>query len=216
MNALASRPGRSRFAACVRRFAARGCVRGGLSRWASGMLGPRCWPTVAGVLADCLSAHRETSRPNLSLVHSSRGGNARTHKQPSPVGAKSRGQSARKRRTLVMAAEIEGWRRAPPTLGMSHADIRRRTSAWSPLAGVPADWLSAHGEAPHPERSLVHARGVFLSLRSSPRSGGANCTACAHRHGASALTGKRLGAIFRSQRSQNGAFSLTMKISTNA
>jgi hypothetical protein len=96
-----------------------------------------------------------------------------------------------------MAAEREGWRRAPPTLGMSHADIRRRTSAWSPLAGVPADWLSAHGEAPHPERSLVHARGVFLSLRSSPRSGGANCTACAHRRGASALIGKRMGAIFR-------------------
>jgi hypothetical protein len=112
VNALALRPGRSRFAACVRRFAARGCVRGGLSRWASGMLGPRCWPTVAGVLADCLSAHRETSRPNLSLVHSSRGRNARTHKQPSPVGAKSRGQSARKRRTLVMAAEREGWRQA--------------------------------------------------------------------------------------------------------
>ena len=40
VNALAPRPGRSRFAACVRRFAARGCVRGGLSRWASGMLGP--------------------------------------------------------------------------------------------------------------------------------------------------------------------------------
>jgi hypothetical protein len=145
---------------------------------------PRHWPTVAGVLADCLSAHRETSRPNLSLVHSSRGRNARTHKQPSPVGAKSRGQSARKRRTLVMAAEIEGWRQAPPTLCMSHADISRRTSAWPPLAGVPADWLSAHGEAPHPERSLVHARGVFPSLRSSPRSGGANCMACAHRRGA--------------------------------
>jgi hypothetical protein len=160
------------------------------------MLGPRCWPTVAGVLADCLSAHRETSRPNLSLVHSSRGGNARTHKQPSPVGAKSRGQSARERRTLVMDAEREGWRRAPPTLCMSHADIRRRTSAWPPLAGVLADWLSAHGEAPHPERSLVHARGVFLSLRSSPRSGGANCTACAHHRGASALIGKRMWAIF--------------------
>ena len=48
-----------------------------------------------------------------------------------------------------MDAEREGWRRAPPTLCMSHADIRRRTSAWPPLAGVLADWLSAHGEAPH-------------------------------------------------------------------
>ena len=33
-----------------------------------------------------------------------------------------------------MAAEREGWRRAPPTLGMSNADIRRRPSAWLPLA----------------------------------------------------------------------------------
>ena len=31
VNALAPRPGRSRFAACVRRFATRGCVHGGLS-----------------------------------------------------------------------------------------------------------------------------------------------------------------------------------------
>jgi hypothetical protein len=182
VNALASRLGRSRFARRVRAFATRGCVRGGLLGWASGAAWPGAWPTFAGVLADCLSAHRETSRPNLSLVHSSRGRNARTHKQPSPVGAKSRGQSARKRRTLVMAAEREGWRRAPPTLGMSHADIRRRTRAWPSLAaGVPANRLSAHREAPHPERSLVHARGVFPSLRSSPRSGGADCTACAHR-----------------------------------
>ena len=42
-----------------------------------------------------------------------------------------------------MAAEREGWRQAPPTLGMSHADIRRRTSAWPSLAGVPANRLSA-------------------------------------------------------------------------
>jgi hypothetical protein len=134
VNALAYRPGRSRFAACVRRFATRFCVRGGLLEWASAVAWPGAWPTVAGVLADCLSAHRETSRPNLSLVHSSRGRNARTHKQPSPVGAKSRGESARKRRTLVMAAEREGRRRALPTVGISHADIRRRTRAWLPLA----------------------------------------------------------------------------------
>ena len=99
MSALAFRPGRSRCAACVRAFATRGCARGGLLGWASGEAGPSDWPPVAGVLADCLSAHRETSRPNLSLVHSSRGRNARTHKQPSPVGAKSRGQSARKHTT---------------------------------------------------------------------------------------------------------------------
>ena len=42
VNALASRPGRSRFAACVRAFATRGCVRGGLSRWASGV----AWPSA--------------------------------------------------------------------------------------------------------------------------------------------------------------------------
>ncbi len=86
------------------------------------------------------------ARPNFSLVHSSRGRNARTHEQPGPVGAKSRGQSARKRRTLVMAAEREGWRRAPPARGMFHADIRRWTSAWPPLACVPANRLSAHRE----------------------------------------------------------------------
>jgi hypothetical protein len=56
VNALASRPGRSRFAACVRAFAAMDCVRGGLSRWASGVDWPRCWPPVACVLADCLHA----------------------------------------------------------------------------------------------------------------------------------------------------------------
>ena len=60
VNALASRPGRSRLAACVRRFATRGCVRRGLSGWARGAACPRRWPTVARVLANCLSAHRET------------------------------------------------------------------------------------------------------------------------------------------------------------
>ena len=67
VNDLASRPQteitRSRFPACLRRFATRGCVRRGLSRWASAVARPRHWPTVAGVLADCLSMHRETSRP---------------------------------------------------------------------------------------------------------------------------------------------------------
>ena len=73
VNALASRPGRSRFAACVRRFATKGCVRGGLSGWASAVAWPSAWPTVAVVLANCLSAHRETARPERSLVHDSRG-----------------------------------------------------------------------------------------------------------------------------------------------
>jgi hypothetical protein len=86
VNALASRPGRSRFAACVRRFATRACVHEGLSGWASGGARPSAWPTLAGVLADCLSAHRETSRPEKSLVHGSRGRNARTHKQPRRFG----------------------------------------------------------------------------------------------------------------------------------
>ena len=58
------------------RFATRGCVRGGLLGWASGEVRPSVWPTVPGVPANCLSEHRETSRPDLSLVHSSRGRNA--------------------------------------------------------------------------------------------------------------------------------------------
>ena len=62
VNALATRPGRSRFAACVRRFATRVCVRGGVSGWASGVAWPSAWPTVAEVSPDCLSAHLETSR----------------------------------------------------------------------------------------------------------------------------------------------------------
>ena len=61
MNALASRPGRSRFAACVRRFATRGWVREGLPGWASGAALPSPWRPVAEVPPDCLSAHRETS-----------------------------------------------------------------------------------------------------------------------------------------------------------
>jgi hypothetical protein len=40
VNALASRLGRSRLAACVRAFATRGCVRGGLLEWARGEV---CW-----------------------------------------------------------------------------------------------------------------------------------------------------------------------------
>ena len=60
VNALASRPGRSRFAACVRAFATRGCVREGLSGWASAVASPSAWPTLAEVSPDCLSAHRET------------------------------------------------------------------------------------------------------------------------------------------------------------
>ena len=86
VNALASRPGRSRLAACVRLFATRGCVRGGLLGWASGEVRPSVWPTVARVLADCLSSHRETSRPEKFLVHDSRGRNVRTHEQPRRVG----------------------------------------------------------------------------------------------------------------------------------
>ncbi len=58
VNAPASRPGRSRFAARLRRFATRVCVCGGLWRWARGAACPRHWPTVAGVLADCLHALR--------------------------------------------------------------------------------------------------------------------------------------------------------------
>jgi hypothetical protein len=60
VNALALQPGRSRLAACVRAFGTRGCVRGGLLWWASAVARPRHWPTVAGVLEDCLSAHQET------------------------------------------------------------------------------------------------------------------------------------------------------------
>jgi hypothetical protein len=60
VNALASRPGRSRFAACVRAFATRGCVRGGLAGWVSAMAWPGVWPTLAKVSPSCLSGHRET------------------------------------------------------------------------------------------------------------------------------------------------------------
>jgi len=60
VNALASRPGRSRFAACVRAFATSGCVCGGLSGWASAAAWPSAWPTLAEVSPGCLSAHRET------------------------------------------------------------------------------------------------------------------------------------------------------------
>jgi hypothetical protein len=63
VNDLAHRPGRSRFAPCVRRFATRVCVRGGLSEWARGEVLPMRWPTVAATSAACLSEHRETSRP---------------------------------------------------------------------------------------------------------------------------------------------------------
>ena len=94
VNAPASRPGRSRFAACVGRFAARGCVREGLWGWASGVAWPGAWPTLAGVLTDCLSAHRETSRPEKSLVHYFRGRDARTHKQPRRFGQNPDGAEA--------------------------------------------------------------------------------------------------------------------------
>ena len=60
VNALTSRPGRSRLAACARAFAARGCVCGGLSRWASAVAWPSAWLTVAEVSPGCLSGHRET------------------------------------------------------------------------------------------------------------------------------------------------------------
>ena len=69
-------------------------MRGGLLGWASGEVRPSVWPTVARVLADCLSAHRETSRPEKSLVHGSRGRNARTHKQPRRSGQSPDGAEA--------------------------------------------------------------------------------------------------------------------------
>jgi hypothetical protein len=61
-------------------------VRGGLWSWDSGVASPSAWPTVAEGSLDCLSAHRETARPERSLVHDSQGRNARTHKQPRRFG----------------------------------------------------------------------------------------------------------------------------------
>ena len=82
------------------RFATRGCVRGGLLGWASGEVRPSVWPTVARVLADCLSSHRETLRPEKSLVHDSRGRNARTHRQPRRVGRNLDGAEGAERGSL--------------------------------------------------------------------------------------------------------------------
>ena len=98
VNALASQPGRSRFAACVRRFATRVCVRGGLPcfnlGWARGEAPPSTWPTVAATSAVCLSEHRTGSRVFLSLVQCSRGARTRTHKRPR--GSKRDSASARR------------------------------------------------------------------------------------------------------------------------
>jgi hypothetical protein len=81
VNALASWLGRSRFAACVRRFATRGCVRGGLAGLASGEVPPALWPTVAGVLADCLFVHRAGSWSKRPLVQSPGGRNTETRER---------------------------------------------------------------------------------------------------------------------------------------
>ena len=62
--------------------------------WASAVTRPSAWRPVAGVLANCLSVNRETSRPERSLVHYSRGRNARTHKQPSRFGQNPDGAEA--------------------------------------------------------------------------------------------------------------------------
>ena len=88
---------RSRFAACVRRFATRGCEREGLAGWARRGVPPVRWPTVAAISAVCLSEHRETSRPESCPVHGSRSRNARSHKQPrrfsrNPNGAEGAGR----------------------------------------------------------------------------------------------------------------------------
>ena len=70
------RPGHTAgaFAFCgvrIRAFATRGCVRKGLWARASGVARPSAWPTVAGVLADCLSLHRETfPRSGVSVERS--------------------------------------------------------------------------------------------------------------------------------------------------
>jgi len=90
----APRSGRSRFAACVRPFSTRGCVRGGLAGWARGEVSPSTWPTVAATSADCLSEHRTGSRVFLSLVQCSRGARTRTHERPR--GLKRDSASARR------------------------------------------------------------------------------------------------------------------------
>ena len=60
--------------------------RGGPAEWRGRVLGrrSRSCSRIVSMLSD--RAHRETSRPEMSLVHGSRGRNARTHKQPRRFG----------------------------------------------------------------------------------------------------------------------------------
>jgi len=101
VNSLASRPGRSRFAARVRRFATRGCERGGLARWAREVTSPSAWPTVAGVLADCLFVHRAGLWHKRPLAQSPSGQNTETRERQRTF------RNRRAARTMSPAEHVE-------------------------------------------------------------------------------------------------------------
>jgi len=129
VNALATRPQtkitRSCFAACVRRFAARGCVRGGLAGWASGVARPSAWPTLAGSFADCLSAHRETAPPRKvsgSRFPRPKCANSQATEALRPKSGRHGGRGTRKSRVLSRVDRCRG--PLKPSLRQLHEDLR--------------------------------------------------------------------------------------------
>ena len=170
MNALALRPGRSRFAACVRRFATRGCVRGSLARWARrGVL--RCAGRPSHRFRWLVSPSIGRARACFCLCFSVP--EARGHERINPHGVETRPRirSARKRRTLNSAAERAGWRHTLPT---SHA-ARRRTASSPPSSPQKRrralSILRLLDSQPRSEGGLIgrlHQVG-FRSVTASPR-----------------------------------------------
>ena len=111
VNAPASRPGRSRFAARLRRFATRVCVCGGLWRWARGAACPRHWPTVGRVLADCLHAFGSGASRDLAPRKVSGSRLPRPNCANSCAAEALRGKSGRRgrRKSRVMSRGVLLW-----------------------------------------------------------------------------------------------------------